>query len=82
MDNKKNIKTFNTIILAITIITLCLSVLYDSAFIPSFLLMSSLFIFGICYYIKDARKKLMYILFIVGILLIIASLAYTFMRVI
>ena len=51
MDNKKNIKTFNTIILAITIITLCLSVLYDSAFIPSFLLMSSLFIFGICYYI-------------------------------
>lgn len=82
MENKKNIKTFNTIILFITIITLALSILYDSAFIPSFMLMLSLFIFGICYYIKDERKKLMYILFIVGILLIFASLAYTFMRII
>ena len=82
MENKKNIKIFNTIILAIVLITLCLSILYDSAFIPSFMLMLSLFIFGICYYIKDARKKMMYILFIVGILLIFASLIYTFMRLI
>jgi len=79
---KKNLKIFNTIILIITILSLFLSILYDSAFIPSFMLMSSLFIFGICYYIKDERKTLMYILFIVGILLIFASLAYTFMRLI
>jgi len=81
MDNKKNIKIFNTVILIITIITLSLCILYDSAFIPSFMLMTSLFLFGICFYIKDERKNLMYILFIVGILLILASLAYTFMRI-
>jgi len=81
MDNKKNIKIFNTVILIITIITLSLSILYDSAFIPSFMLMTSLLIFGICFYIKDERKNLMYILFIVGILLIVASLTYTFMRI-
>ena len=81
MENKKNVKTFNTIILIITIITLCLSIFCDTAFIPSFLLMSSLFIFGICFYINDEKNNLVRILFIVGILLIFVSITYTFMRI-
>jgi len=81
MENKKNIKIFNTIILIITIITLFLSILYDTAFIPSFLLMLSLFDFGICFYINDERNNLMRILFIVGILLIFSSITYTFLRI-
>ncbi len=81
MESKKNIKIFNTIILIITVVTLCLSIFYDTAFIPSFLLMSSLFIFGICFYINDEKNNLMRILFIVGILLIFISISYTFLRI-
>ena len=81
MLKKKNIKMFNTIILIITIVTWFLSIFYDSAFIPSFLLMLSLFIFGICFYINDEKSNLMRILFIVGILLIFISISYTFMRI-
>ena len=80
MESKKVNKIFNMIILGVAVITLGLSVFYNNAFIPSFMLMMSLFFFGECYYIKDERKKLMYILFIVGILLVIGSLVYTFMR--
>ena len=81
MENKKNIKIFNTIILIITIITLFLSILYNTAFIPSFLLMLALFTFGICFYINDERNTIMRILFIVGILLIFTSITYTFLRI-
>ncbi len=79
--NKRNIKVFNTIILIITIVTFFLSIFYDTAFVPSCLLMSALFAFGLCFYINDENNKLLRILFIVGILLIFASITYTFMRI-
>ena len=62
------------------IVTFVLS-LMNSAFIPSCMLMLSLMLFCICYMIKDNKKTIMYILFIVGVLLIIGSLFYTFMRI-
>lgn len=62
------------------IVTFVLSFL-NSAFIPSCMLMLSLMLFCICYMIKDNKKTIMYILFIVGVLLIIGSLVYTFMRI-
>jgi len=80
MKNKKINKIFNTIILIITAITLCLAILYNSAFIPSFMLMLSLFLFGVSYYIKDYKKTVMYILFIIGVLLIFGAVGYTIMR--
>ena len=77
---KKNIKMFGGFVLLVVIITLVLSIFYSTAFIPTCMLMSSLELFIICYYIKDSNKKVMYILFSIGILLIMASLGYTFMR--
>ena len=62
------------------IVTLILSCM-NSAFIPSCMLMLSLTLFSICYMIKDNKKTIMYILFIIGVLLIIGSLVYTFMRI-
>ena len=62
------------------IVTFVLS-LMNSAFIPSCMLMLSLTLFCICYMIKDNKKTIMYILFVVGVLLIIGSLVYTFMRI-
>jgi len=81
MENKKLIKMFCIIILVITVITLLLSMFYSSAFLSSFMLMLSLFLFSYCYYLKDDNKKLMYILFIIGVLLIIGSLIYTYVRI-
>ena len=77
---KKNIKLFGGFVLLVVIITLALSIFYSTAFIPACMLMGSLELFIICYYIKDSNKKVMYILFSIGILLIVASLGYTFMR--
>ena len=81
MENKKINKIFSIVVLIITVITLLLSVFYNSAFVPTFMLMLSLFLFSICYYIRGEKKDLLYILFIVGVLLIIGSIAYTFMRI-
>lgn len=78
MDNKKLIKYFSGFSLVVTIGSILAAILYDKAFVPSSMLMLSLFIFSVCYYIKDDKKNLMYVLFVVGVLLIIASLIYTY----
>ena len=62
------------------IVTLILSFL-NNIFIPSCMLMLSLLLFSICYMIKDSKKILMYVLFVLGVLLIIGSLVYTGMRI-
>ena len=80
MENKKLIRNFCVASLMVTLGTLLLSIFYNTAFIPSFMLMLALFAFSVCYYIKDDKKNLMYILFVIGVLLIFASLGYTFMR--
>ena len=80
MEDKKMIKGFIVISMVVTLVTLLLSIVYNSAFIPSFMLMLSLSLFGISYYIKDNKKSMMYLLFVVGVLLIIGSLVYTFIR--
>ena len=81
MENKNKIKLFGILVLIVVITTLCLSIFYSTAFIPSCILMTSLLLFIICYYVKDSKKWLMYLLFIMGVLLIFSSLIYTFMRV-
>lgn len=81
MENKKNIKLFCIIVLIVTIVTLLLSIFYSMAFLSSFMLMLSLSLFGCCYYLKDDNKKVTYILFSIGVLLIIGSLVYTYIKV-
>ena len=81
MEKKKNNKLIYIVPLVIVFVTLGLS-FYNQAFIPSFLLMLSLFLFSICFYIREMedKKKVMYGLFIIGVLLIIGSLVYTYIR--
>ena len=79
MDSKKIIKYFSGFSLVVTIGSLLAAIFYNKAFVPSSMLMLSLFIFSICYYFKDDKKNLMYVLFVVGVLLIIASLIYTYL---
>ncbi len=80
MENKKMIRIFEGVTFVIVIATLLLSILYSTAFVPSFMLMLSLFVFEICYDIKDDKKSMMYLLFVIGVLLIFGSLLYTFAR--
>lgn len=78
--NRETEKIFSIVSLFAFIVTLILSFM-NSAFIPSCMLMLSLFLFSICYIIKDNKKIIMYILFVVGVLLIVGSLVYTYMRI-
>ena len=83
MEKNKVIKYFSIVVLVITIVTLLLSIFYSSAFLSSFMLMLSLFIFSVCYGLmgNNDKKNLMYILFGLGVLLIIGALIYTFIRI-
>lgn len=78
--NKENEKIFSIIAFFFMLITLVLSFM-NTAFVSACMLMTSLFIFSICYIIKDTKKILTYILFAIGVILIIASLIYTYMRI-
>lgn len=78
--NKETEKLFCIVSLFAFLVTLVLSIM-NSAFIPACMLMLALFLFTICYIIQDNKKTLLYILFVVGVLLIIGSLVYTYMRI-
>ena len=73
-------KLFSIVSLFAFLVTLVLSFM-NSAFVPSCMLMLSLLLFSICYMIKDNKKVYMYILFGLGVVLIIGSLVYTYMRI-
>ena len=78
---KDSLNLFSLVSLFAFLVTLILSFM-NTKFIPSCMLMLSLLIFSICYVIKDNNKKiLLYILYIVGVVLIIGSLIYTNMRI-
>lgn len=82
MENKKKIKLF---MIGALLITLILSglIFVDNAFVSAAMLWLSLFIFSICYYIKDNDKKIpLYSLFMIGVLLIIGALVYMIMRIV
>lgn len=78
--DKKIIKYFSGFSLVLAIGSILAAVFYSRAFVPSSMLMSALFVFSVCYYVKDEKKNLMYGLFIFGVLLVIASLVYTYLR--
>ena len=62
------------------LVTLILSFMNNN-FISACMLMLSLFVFSICFRLDDNKKTFMYILFGIGVLLIIGSLVYIGMRV-
>ncbi len=83
-ESKKNYETQNLFVIVSSfafIVTFILSCM-ESEFIPSCMLMLSLLLFSVCYRIQSYNKKtIMYILYVIGVLLIIGSLVYTFMRI-
>ena len=78
--NKDTERLFSIVSFFAFVVTFILSFM-NNAFIYACMLMLSLFLFTICYMIQDNKKTLMYILFTVGVLLIIGSLVYTGMRI-
>ena len=81
MKKKDTFNLFSIISFFAFVVTLILSFM-ESKFIPSCMLMLSLLIFSVCYTIKDNGKKvLLYILYTIGVLLIVGSLVYTNMRI-
>ena len=78
--NKETEKLFSIVSFFAFVVTFILSFM-NSAFIPVCMLMGALFIFTVCYRIGDNKKTILYILFSIGVLLIIGSLVYTFMRI-
>ena len=78
--NKDMEKMFSIVSFFAFFVTFILSFM-NSAFISACMLMLSLFLFTLCYMIKDNNKKLLYILFIIGVLLIVGSLVYMFVRI-
>lgn len=81
MNKKDNFNLFMVVSSFAFVVTLILSMM-NTAFIPSCMLMLSLLLFSICYMIKDNNKKvILYILYTIGVLLIVGSLIYTNMRI-
>lgn len=79
-----NIKYEKIFCIVIGIIVLLLFVLSfnDYIFIPACLFMGCLELFAIGYLFRNdlEKKKLVYLLFILGVLLLIIAVIYTFMR--
>ena len=81
MDIKNKNKILMVIFFIVSLVLLGLSFM-NTAFIAAFMLWLSLFVFSICYFIKDDNKKKTEIpLFCVGVLLIIGAIVYTLMRI-
>ena len=78
--NKETENMFSIFSFFAFFVTFILSFMNDK-FIPACMLMLSLFIFTICYRLDDTKKRLLYILFTVGVLLIIGSLVVLFVRI-
>ena len=78
--NNETKKMFSIFSFFAFFVTFILSFMNDK-FIPACMLMLSLFIFTICYRLDDTKKKLLYILFSIGVLLIVGSLVVLFVRI-
>ena len=78
--NKETQKLFSIVSLFAFLVTLVLSFM-NTSFVSACMLMLSLLLFSICYTLKDDKKITMHILFTVGVLLIIGSLVYTYVRI-
>ena len=78
--NKDTEKLFSIVSFFAFVVTFILSFMNDK-FVPACMFMLYLFLFTICYMIQNNKKTLMYILFTIGVLLIVGALVYTGMRI-
>lgn len=78
--DKKIEKIFCYIVSTIVLVLIILTI-KKIIFLPALLLMTSLLLFGLSYTIRDSKKKwLIYILFIIGVILVISAISYLIWR--
>lgn len=85
-DNKENVKVYEKLVcfvVGVIVVLLFVSMFKSTNFIPAFLISLALELFCIFYYyIEDeTKKKLVYGLFITGVILIVIALVYTIVNI-
>ena len=57
MNNNKINRIFSIVVLVIAIITMLLAIFYNTAFVPTCMLMLALYLFSECYLIREDKSK-------------------------
>ena len=83
IEKFQKIETIISLGVGIAFLILLFLSITNEVFIPAALISFALFLFCICYYyIEDeSKKKLVYILFALGVLTIIAEVVYTLVKI-
>lgn len=85
VDNKKlqKLELIISVVVGIIFLVLLFFAITNNIFIPAALISFALFLFCICYYyLEDPNKKtLVYVLFSIGVLLIVIEVIYTIVKV-
>ena len=79
----KNIELIISVFIGIIFLVLLFFTITNVIFLPATLISFALFLFCICYYyIEDeSKKKMVYVLFSLGVLLIIIEVIYTMVKI-
>lgn len=82
-DKLKKIELAISIFVGIVFLVLLFLTIINEIFLPATLIAFALFLFIICYYyIEDvSKKKMVYVLFSLGVLLIIIEVIYTMVKI-
>lgn len=82
-EKLRKIELIISLIVGISFLVLLFFAITNEVFIPAALISFALFLFCICYYyIEDENKKVMvYVLFSLGVLLIIIEVIYTLVKI-
>ena len=83
MKELKKVEIIVSAIVGVVFLVLLFFAITNEVFIPATLISLALFLFCICYYYIDdeSKKKLVYVLFAIGVVLIITEVVYTIMRI-
>ena len=78
---EKKIEKIFCYMVSIIVLVLIILTIKKIIFLPALLLMTYLLLFGLSYTIRDSKKKwLIYILFIIGVILVISAISYLIWR--
>ena len=83
-ERLKKVELIISLIVGVIFLVLLVLSIINVVFLPATLILFALFLFCICYYyIKDeSKKKMVYILFGLGVLLIVIEVIYTLVKII
>ena len=83
-ERLKKVELIISLIVGVIFLVLLVLSIINVVFLPATLILFALFLFCICYYyIEDgSKKKMVYILFGLGVLLIVIEVIYTLVKII